>query len=424
MTNSNSEECLEVKLVPRGQISQPSRQTSGDLQLTARAQVIVAGAGPGGLQAAIAAAEFGASVLVFDKKTAVGVPVRCGEFFPCKEEMLDLLPGAKAFANLFDVPPDAISNTCEKLRIYSPRGKCWEFPFRAHVLDRVRLESHLAEQAEKLGVELRLGRAVRTFRQGARLRVGPTQSESAEADVVIAADGFPSATASSGGLASDRYSLPEKVAINYQYFMDDVDIESNVTEMYMGTSVAPGGYAWIIPKSHTTANVGVGIRTTYTRSPKGRDYLEHFVRRYPLTGHKLGGGTIRTMIADVLPVDGAIPKTYSEKLLSVGDSAGMVMPTNGGGIPTAMISGCIAGEVAALHVQKGEPLSSYEVRWKKALGGELSASTRMRRFADVFMRHDRLYDYAMRILRAHGIKRVVTCKIPRGLDILMRLFGY
>jgi digeranylgeranylglycerophospholipid reductase len=130
------------------------------------------------------------------------------------------------------------------------------------------------------------------------------------------------------------------------------------------------------------------------------------------------------MIADMLPVDGAVSTTYSERILLAGDAAGMVMPTNGGGIPTAMVSGRIAGEIAALHVKKNEPLSTYEARWKKALGRELTASTRMRRFADVFMPHDVLFDCTLRILGTAGIKRIVTCKIPRRVGILMRLLGY
>jgi len=402
----------------------PATRISDDLQLTNRYQVIVAGAGPGGLEAAIAAAGLGASVMVFDKKTKIGVPVRCGEFFPCKEEMLNLLPGSRDFAELFDIPSDAISNTCETLRIYSPRGKRWEFPFRAHVLDRERLESHLAEEASRLGAEFGLGRPAQVFKHGEQLSVGPTEREAAEADVIIAADGFPSSIASSAGLVGDRYTLQENVATNYQYVIDDLNIESDVTEMYMGTQIAPGGYGWIIPKSRTSANVGVGIRASFVGSIGGREYLDYFVHRYPLTRQKVGRGTVRRMITDVLPVDGAIPKTYAEKLLSVGDSAGMVMPTNGGGIPTAMISGRIAGEVAAFHVQKGEPLSTYEVRWKGALGSELCASTRMRRFADLFMSHDRLFDCTMKILRTDGIKKVVTCKISRGLNVLMKLLGY
>ncbi len=338
--------------------------------------------------------------------------------------MLDLLPGSEDVAHLFEIPSDAISNACERLRIYSPLEKCWEFPFRAYVLDRTTLEQHLAKGASRLGVQFRLGRAVRLFEKSERMSVGPTRPESVEAKVVIAADGFPSMTASSAGLVSDRYKLRKNVATNYQYLIEDLNIESDVTEMYLGMSIAPGGYGWIIPKSCSAANVGVGVRTPFMKAGKARDSLDYFVYRYPLTADKLRSGSIRTMIADVLPIDGAISKTYCGRLLSVGDSAGMIMPTNGGGIPTAMVSGHLAGEVAALHVERGEPLSSYEARWKKALGHELTASTRMRRFADVFMGHDRLFDCTMRTLGTDGIRRVLTCKIPSGVGILMRLLGY
>jgi hypothetical protein len=48
----------------------------------------------------------------------------------------------------------------------------------------------------------------------------------------------------------------------------------------------------------------------------------------------------------------------------------------------------------------------------------------MRRFADFFMSHDRLFHYAMGMLGTAGIKKIVTCKVPSGVGILMRLLGY
>ena len=54
----------------------------------------VAGAGPGGLYAALEALKRGLSVYVFDKKTVVGAPVKCGEYFPVRKEMESLLPSA------------------------------------------------------------------------------------------------------------------------------------------------------------------------------------------------------------------------------------------------------------------------------------------------------------------------------------------
>jgi digeranylgeranylglycerophospholipid reductase len=121
------------------------------------------------------------------------------------------------------------------------------------------------------------------------------------------------------------------------------------------------------------------------------------------------------MIADVLPVDGPLPRTCSEHVMAVGDAGGMVMPTNGGGISTAMITGEIAGQVAADHVQKGVPLSEYEKRWKQALGKELVVSTKLRRLADHFMGNDLVFHMLLQVLGTQGIKDVITCRAPRGL---------
>jgi digeranylgeranylglycerophospholipid reductase len=125
------------------------------------------------------------------------------------------------------------------------------------------------------------------------------------------------------------------------------------------------------------------------------------------------------MIADVLPVDGPLSRTYSNHAMVVGDAAGMVMPTNGGGISTAMITGEIAGQTAVDHVQKGVPLSDYEKRWKEVMGREMYVSTKLRRYADPFMRNDLIFHLIMRVLGTKGIKDVITCKVPRGLGVLI-----
>jgi digeranylgeranylglycerophospholipid reductase len=122
------------------------------------------------------------------------------------------------------------------------------------------------------------------------------------------------------------------------------------------------------------------------------------------------------MIADVLPVDGPLKSTYSDHVMAVGDAAAMVMPTNGGGISTAMITGEIAGQIAADHVQKGVPLSEYERRWKQVMGKEMYVSTKLRRLADRFMKNDLLFHLMLRMLGTRGIKDVITCRPPRGLS--------
>jgi geranylgeranyl reductase family protein len=377
--------------------------------------LVVAGAGPGGLYAALEALKRGLSVRVFDKKAVVGTPVRCGEYFPVGREMEHLLPNAGTHMNVFDVPKEAIDNTCDKLRVISPAGSEFEFDFEAFILDRTILEQNLAKQVEELGGTIELRKPVDLSLRDGILHVGPNRADEVTAKVVVAADGFPSKVAKSAGILTDDYMTPNNVAINYEYLITNLSVDQTVTEMYMGTEFAPGGYGWIIPKGNNSANVGIGIRTPYSKKNDGRSYLEFFLNHCPLSKLKLEGGKPGPMIADVLPVDGPLPKTYAGQVMAVGDAAGMVMPTNGGGIATAMISGQIAGQSAADHIQKGIPISEYERRWKEVMGKEMRVSTKLRRLADHFMGNDFIFNLLLHLLRTQGIKDVITCRAPKGL---------
>ena len=381
--------------------------------------VVVAGAGPGGLYAALEVLKRGLSVHVFDKKTIVGTPVKCGEYFPVRKEMESLLPSAGEYMSVFDIHKDAIDNTCKKLRVISPAGSEFEFDFEAFILDRTVLEQGVAGEVERLGGMIELGKPVDMFTQNDAILVGPSKGEGVAAKVVIAADGFPSQIAKTAGILTRDYMTPSNVAINYEYLMTNLSIDQSVTEMYMGTRFAPGGYGWIIPKGNDSANVGIGIRTSYSKRNDGRSYLNFFLNECPLSRGKLLGGLPGPMIADVLPVDGPLPTTWAGQVIAVGDAAGMVMPTNGGGIATAMISGRIAGQVAADHLQNGTPVSDYERRWKAAMGKELRVSTKLRRLADHFMGNDFVFNILLHVLRTDGIKDVITCRAPKGLGLFI-----
>ncbi len=377
--------------------------------------LVVAGAGPGGLYAAVQALKRGLTVHVFDKKTVVGVPVKCGEYFPVRKEMAYLLPSAGDYMDVFDVPQEAVDNVCKTIRVISPKGSEYEFDFEAYILDRTKLEQQMAKEVEKLGGTIQLHTPVDLFHENGSLLVGRNQADSVNAKVIIAADGFPSKVAKSAGILTEDYITPNNVAINYEYLITDLSVDQSVTEMYIGTEFAPGGYGWIIPKGNRSANVGIGIRTSYSKKNDGRSYLHFFLDTCSLTKLKLEGGKPGPMIADVLPVDGPLAATYCGHVMAVGDAAGMVMPTNGGGIATAMITGEIAGEVAADHIQKGVPLSEYEKKWKQAMGKEMYVSTRLRRLADRFMGNDLLFHLLLRVLGTQGVKDVITCRPPRGL---------
>jgi digeranylgeranylglycerophospholipid reductase len=99
--------------------------------------------------------------------------------------------------------------------------------------------------------------------------------------------------------------------------------------------------------------------------------------------------------------------------LAVGDAAGLVMPSNGGGISQAIISGCFAAESILDNINKGTPLSSYEDKVRASMGRALKNSLRSKNMGYAFMRGDVITELILRVLGPiGGIKRAMECERP------------
>ena len=385
--------------------------------------VIVVGGGPGGLSAAVHLAEKGLKVKVFEKKKLLGRPVRCGEYFPVKEEMAKLLPRVKCI-DIIDAPEDSIDSTCKSIRLVSPRGHEFEFPFEAYILDRHIFETHLGDVARSKGADIDVGVQAHYYPETEGGWVGPTRETADYGEIIVAADGYPSETAERAGLPEREYAGPYAVATNIEYLMTDLAVEQDVAELYMDPRYSPGGYGWIIPKGHGRANVGIGIREPYVhREWQIRDLLAGFIGKNKVAAKRLKGGKTSSLIADSLPVDGPLSRTYSDRVMAVGDAAGMVMPTNGGGIQTAMITGRLAGEAAVRYFEDKTPLSSYEEAWKDQIGVEMENSKIMRQASDRLMGHEFMFDMMLRLMGTRKIADVIMCQIPSGMGTFVHLLA-
>ena len=101
--------------------------------------------------------------------------------------------------------------------------------------------------------------------------------------------------------------------------------------------------------------------------------------------------------------------------LLAGDAANLVMATNGGGIPTAMLSGWLAGSAAARHVREGVPLTEYDTAWRKALYEPLDRAARIEAFADRIAGVDFLLALGMRYIGASGLDAMMRLRWPSRL---------
>jgi flavin-dependent dehydrogenase len=130
--------------------------------------------------------------------------------------------------------------------------------------------------------------------------------------------------------------------------------------------MAPGFFVWLAPISQSKARAGL-----LSRANAG-ELLKNWLENLKSEG--------KIASPDVPIRYGAIPlkppvRTHSERIIAVGDAAGQVKPTTGGGIYYGLIGADIAAGVLDKALTENDlsekSLSRYEKAWRRKLGGEL-----------------------------------------------------
>ena len=225
---------------------------------TYHCDIVIVGAGPAGSTTAKVAAENGAKVILIEEHDQAGVPVYCGEglsYTGIKDAGLEPVPGL-------------VMQQITKARVFAPGGKCIELSgdeWTGYIMNRDVFDQALADQAVKAGVTLMTNTTatgvikenIGVFGVNAVHKGEPIQIW---AKIIVAADGHASLMRRSAGL--DRWFDDFVTCAQYQLGGLNI-VEPNANEFYVGPSIAPGGYAWVFPKSSEVANVGIGVRRTH-----------------------------------------------------------------------------------------------------------------------------------------------------------------
>ncbi len=323
--------------------------------LSSLLDVLVVGGGPSGNNAALKLSKLGYSVTVLDWRQGLGDKLCTGII-------------GRECADLY--PPDErdVIHRARSATVVAPSGKVYtvvkDEP-QAYVIDRVSYVKSIADRAARAGARYELGGRVTEIRRdsaGVKVRTGGRDvGKWWQAKATVIASGFSSPLLSMvglGGASRTPFMLGCQAVVEAR--------ELSGTEVYLGQRIAPGAFGWLVPFSHSKALIGIVSRQ------KLNGHMRGFVSALQDIGKV--GSVVKEEQRWGIPLK-PIQRTYADRALAVGDAAGLVKPTTGGGIYYSLLS----GEMAAQSLHEGfrtgdlsaRSLSSYETRWKSVLGREM-----------------------------------------------------
>jgi geranylgeranyl reductase family protein len=365
-----------------------------------RIDAAIVGAGPSGLLAATTISKKSYRVQVYEEHSVVGEPNHCAG-----------LVSVEGLVKLGIKPNESFTqNTIIGGRIYAPNGEYIEIRDtkpRAHVIDRGEFDRHLAQRAHDYGVEILTSARVEKLAEKNRYNVGlKTGDGSIESRIVIDAEG-------SGSRLIQQilpgYKKPRSIpGINVE--VSGVEVESDLVEVWFTEELAKGFFIWVIPLSG--CNVRCGLATSEGNPV---DNLRKFIKkRFSVEDiSDIWGGSVVT--------GGPVSSTISDGLMVVGDAAGHVKPTTGGGVVMGGLCSRIAGGVAIKALEEEDcsksVLRPYEAGWRGEYGSEFRSMLALRNLMNSISdaRFNRLFE----AFKESGLQNVVDDLVHEG-DIDMQ----
>ncbi len=309
------------------------------LQMTImRNEVAVIGAGTAGLITARRLAELDVPVTVYDRKKVLGYPVRAS--------------GILSIAGLRELGLDygrTVTNTLYGARIHAGKEVMHvesDGP-KAHVLDRQKLNDLCYDEAVAQGAEVVLERKVDDQMLGELERKG----------IVVGADGAVSHVARHFGMGDiGRYCLTYKAEFNIE--ADD----ARMVDLFFDNKVSPGLFGWVCPNSKDILEIGIGLDSTHGNA---KDAFDRFATSGAVSGmiagsKQLGAG------ASMIPMSRRRRIVDAKrKILLVGDAAGQVKPSTGGGVIFGGNAAIMAAEGVREELDGRKGLLEYEKRYNR-----------------------------------------------------------
>jgi len=327
--------------------------------------VAIVGGGPGGLHAAALLARAGLDVVVYEEHASSGTPVHCTGVL-----------ASDAFDE-FGLDRSSILNPLRTARFFSPGAQSISYTtgrIEAVAVDRVVFDQRLFEAAQAAGASIALGHRVEDVSvdpHAVTLRF--KDGSEARARMCVLACGA-------------NYVIQRRLGLGMpSMYLQSAQVEvpaarAGDVEVHFGRDVAPNGFAWAVPiRRGDRWFARVGLMCERDSAQFFRAFFERLTVSWQLDAS--AAVEPRQKLLPLAP----IAATSMDRLLAVGDAAGLVKATTGGGIYYSVLSAELAASAIAYAFKRNcfdqATLARYDRAWQRRLGAEIRAQLQLRELA-------------------------------------------
>ncbi len=324
--------------------------------------VAIVGAGTAGCYAAATLADAGYEAVVIERKTeAEAGHIACGDALKGASDFPDAIPKSQiqpAFTNTavdhgrFEIPQE---DTVLEIPV----------PGELAVIDRWEYGRLLIEGAETAGATFHYNTVVQDVIQEDGRVTGLraiSQGTPVRYDTDLVIDGAGSLSILQDKLDASSSTFDTNVTYSQfcSAYREVVHVEEPVEwsdALVFKPTERAAGYLWYFPRTETEINAGLGFQMTEEPMKLVED-LKRDLRDRP----EFAGARVEDKLGAALPTRRPYDSAVHPGFMAVGDAAGHVNPTTGGGIAGAAYAGKYAGEQAIKALEQGDV--SEELLWR------------------------------------------------------------
>lgn len=341
--------------------------------------IIVVGAGPIGSTYAYKMAMKGYDVALFDMKNRIGQPLQCAGLVSTN------------ICETKNLPEEVIVNRVQGANLYSPDNNMIRVTKNktvAYVLDRVMYDKYLFDRAVDAGVTPYLGDRVLD------VDIDDTSIKTAErkysSDLIAVASGPTCHTSK-----KMNPDLKDESFVGLQYTVRTQEQEMDYVNLSIKQKILPG-FLWEIPTSPFTKRVGLFTDGSYSEAEQ---LLNNQLKATDQIIEKHNG---------LIPKFNPDKKIVKNNTILLGDAAGQVKPTTGGGL----ISGFNCVEMASensgkmLEENNNDYLINYEKEYHKRYNDEFRAQKNVQNIIRDMTEDD--FNYMFKQLKKYEADKIIS----------------